>query len=149
GGTGGTQGQACAVDESNHVYLAGSTFSPNGIASEGHQNMHGGDWDAYLAKFDRTGPFDGIVSLQDLEQSFTIWPNPSVGDRFFLQTQGSGLADVQIFDGLGKLQRKLKLQLTPSQAPVEVALRSELAKGLYMVRLTMEGRSSVAPLMIE
>ncbi|MCO6482797.1 MAG: SBBP repeat-containing protein [Flavobacteriales bacterium] len=56
GGVGGDYGSSCAVDGSNNVYLAGETESATGIASGGHQNTHGGgDFDAFLVKFDPAG----------------------------------------------------------------------------------------------
>ncbi len=151
GGTGDDVGYSCAVDDSDHVYMAGSTGSDTAIASGGYQNTYGGDggYDAFLAKFEGTAPFDGIASVQDPQEPLPLWPNPNTGDRFFLQSPSTGPTEIQLFDALGQLQRTWHMQTTPGQAPVEVALGSELAKGLYMVRVTMEGRSSVAPLVIE
>jgi len=148
GGTGNDFGRSCSVDGSGNVYLAGITYSTTAIASGGHQNTFGGNIDALLVKFE-SGTGTGFISMEDRDPSFSIWPNPNAGDHFFLQPQQSGLAVVQLFDALGKLQRTEQLQLSASQAPVEVALGSHLAKGLYMVRITVAGRSSVAPLMIE
>jgi len=56
GGSLGEEGYGCAVDASGNVYLSGHTKSTSGIASGGHQNTYGGgDWDAYLVKFDGDG----------------------------------------------------------------------------------------------
>ncbi|MBK9147315.1 MAG: hypothetical protein IPM12_05765 [Flavobacteriales bacterium] len=46
---------SCAVDASGNVYLAGRTGSTSGIAIGGHQNISGGDDDAFLVKFDAAG----------------------------------------------------------------------------------------------
>lgn len=42
-------------DASGNVFLVGSTYSPTGIASNGHQNTLGGDQDAFLVKFNSLG----------------------------------------------------------------------------------------------
>lgn len=56
GGTSEDRGEYCAVDSNGNVYLAGYTSSTSGIASSGHQDMHGGGiWDAFLVKFAPTG----------------------------------------------------------------------------------------------
>jgi hypothetical protein len=51
-----TYGLSCAVDGNRNVFLAGTTTSPNSIASVGgHQSTFGGFWDAFLVKFDAAG----------------------------------------------------------------------------------------------
>lgn len=55
GGSGGESGEACIVDGSGNVYLAGFTTSTSGIASGGFQNTLGGSTDAFLAKFNANG----------------------------------------------------------------------------------------------
>ncbi len=57
GGTLSDQGQACTVDGSGNVFLAGSTNSATGIASGGHQNVSGSPGlDApFLVKFNSEG----------------------------------------------------------------------------------------------
>lgn len=55
GGTGGESGEACIVDGSGNVYLAGFTTSTNAMASGGYQNTLGGSTDAFLAKFNASG----------------------------------------------------------------------------------------------
>ena len=46
---------AIATDIAGNVYLASSTNSDTGIASGGFQNNIGGQWDAFLVKFDANG----------------------------------------------------------------------------------------------
>ena len=55
GGNGGDQAHSCAVDQDNNVFLAGSATSELAIASDGHQNIHGGLYDAFLVKFNSNG----------------------------------------------------------------------------------------------
>ncbi len=55
GGDSLEEGRACATDRSGNVYLTGETVSANGIASGGFQNTKGGDYDAFLVKFDAAG----------------------------------------------------------------------------------------------
>jgi hypothetical protein len=57
GGASADFGQSCATDASGNVYLAGYTASTSGIASGGHQNVHGnsGGFDTFLVKFDAAG----------------------------------------------------------------------------------------------
>ena len=149
GGANNDEGTSCAVDGNGNVYLAGTTASDTAIADGGHQETYGGGvFDAFLVKFDGDATV-GITSTEDGERSFSIWPNPNTGDRFFLHAHESGLAEVQLFDALGKLQRTEHLQWIQGQAPLEMNLGSDLTKGLYLVRITVEGRSSVAPIMIE
>ncbi len=45
----------CSTDNSNNVYVAGFTASSNNIASGGHQNTYGGDYDAFLVEFNTNG----------------------------------------------------------------------------------------------
>ena len=46
---------ACAVDISNNIYIAGHTSSTNLITTGGHQNTFGGTTDAFLVKFNPSG----------------------------------------------------------------------------------------------
>jgi hypothetical protein len=61
GGSAADAGNSCCVDNSGNVFLAGGTFSSNGIAAGGHQNTYGGDaggqyyGDAFLVKFNGAG----------------------------------------------------------------------------------------------
>jgi len=55
GGSDDDRGTHCHVDKSNNVYLAGRTLSTSGIASGGHQTAHGGDYDAFVVKFNPAG----------------------------------------------------------------------------------------------
>ncbi|MEO8588726.1 MAG: hypothetical protein ABI432_05105, partial [Flavobacteriales bacterium] len=57
GGAFDDQGNACATDGENNVYMAGWTGSSTVIASGGHQNTFaGGTWDAFLVKFEGDEP---------------------------------------------------------------------------------------------
>ena len=89
-----------------------------------------------------------ILSPQTQEPFFSIWPNPNAGDRLYLQLPGAGTAEVQLFDALGKLQRSVRVRSVPDHTPMGMDLGGGLAKGLYLVRVTMDGRSSTAPLVI-
>lgn len=55
GGSDADFASACATDADGNVYLTGSTGSLTGIASGGHQNEHGGYFDAFLVKFHSDG----------------------------------------------------------------------------------------------
>jgi len=55
GGSAVDDARSCATDNSGNVYLAGETNSPNAIASEGHLDTLGGDFDAFLVKFSANG----------------------------------------------------------------------------------------------
>ncbi|HLG02912.1 MAG TPA: SBBP repeat-containing protein, partial [Bacteroidia bacterium] len=44
-----------ATDSGNNVYLAGLTNSTTGIAANGYQNTIGGNYDAFLVKFESSG----------------------------------------------------------------------------------------------
>ncbi len=49
------EGSSCAIDVNGDVYLAGGSLSSNSIASGGHQNTFGGNYDAFLVKFNSNG----------------------------------------------------------------------------------------------
>lgn len=55
GGAEYTNGYACSTDSIGNVYLAGGTTSTAAIASNGHQSYFGGDFDAFLVKFNSNG----------------------------------------------------------------------------------------------
>lgn len=55
GGSDDDRGTYCHVDKNNNVYLAGRTMSASSIASGGHQTTHGGDFDAFVVKFNSSG----------------------------------------------------------------------------------------------
>jgi hypothetical protein len=56
GGEDTDEGMDCATDKYGNVYLAGQTTGGYSIATEnGHQHAYGGNTDAFLVKFDRTG----------------------------------------------------------------------------------------------
>jgi hypothetical protein len=55
GGSGEDNGYNCATDMSGNIYLAGSTFSSNNIASGGHRNTQGDSANAFLVKFNNAG----------------------------------------------------------------------------------------------
>ena len=56
GGTATDYGQAVCFDEYNNITVAGGTFSSNGISTPGSfQPAIGGDYDAYIGKFNTLG----------------------------------------------------------------------------------------------
>ena len=56
GGRNNDEGNSVAVYGSGNVYLGGWTYSTNAIATTGsHQSSYGGDWDAFLVKFNSSG----------------------------------------------------------------------------------------------
>jgi hypothetical protein len=55
GGPAEERAYSCHVDGSNDVYIAGYTESSTNIASGGHQNLYGGNPDAFLVKFNSSG----------------------------------------------------------------------------------------------
>jgi len=56
GGTYEENGFGVGVDNSNKIYLMGTTNSTSGIATSGtYQTLHGGGDDAFIAKFDSSG----------------------------------------------------------------------------------------------
>jgi hypothetical protein len=76
-------GYGIARDDSGYVYLAGPTKSPDFPTTVGaFQTVHGGFWDAWVAKLDMRGysvPVVLIVSETDLPKSFMLhqnYPNP-------------------------------------------------------------------------
>ncbi len=84
GGPGTDNGRACAVDGSGNVYLAGATNSITDIASGGHQNMTGGDNDAFLVKFDSDGIHLWSTYYGGLATDYGLSCTVGVNDDVFL-----------------------------------------------------------------
>ncbi|MDY6851872.1 MAG: SBBP repeat-containing protein, partial [Thermodesulfobacteriota bacterium] len=55
GGNANDEGQSVAVDASGHAYMTGRTLSSDFPLAGPYQNSSGGDWDAFVTKFDQTG----------------------------------------------------------------------------------------------
>lgn len=150
GGTNDDRSNSCAVDGSGNVYMAGLTYSSEGIASGGHQNtFEGSTLNGYLVKFDGAPSIGTTIrEPQDLERTISIWPNPNFDGRLFLQMEGNGAALVQLYDALGKLQQTEQIRSISDNVPLEIMLDDGLAKGIYVVRCTVNGRTYDAPLLI-
>ena len=89
-----------------------------------------------------------ILSPEDRDPTFSIWPNPNTDGQLNIRAEGSGLAEVRIFDSLGRLYKTDQFRSTGGHDPIHMALGDDLPKGIYLVHLTLEGRSSTAPLVI-
>jgi hypothetical protein len=151
GGTGEDFATSCASDGGGSVYMAGYTESDTGMAYQGHQNTFAGNpGDGFLVKFATGSSPNGISSQESPMPAVAVWPNPGHGDHFFLRIPGTrGEVDLRVFDSLGRLRLSRQLRLMPGRASVEVDFGSDLANGLYLVRVAMNGRSKTIPLMIE
>lgn len=77
GGNESDHAYASTVDDSGNVFIAGSTRSSTSIASNGHQNIHGGDWDAFLVKFNNSGTRQWATYYGDTSLD---WGNACVSD---------------------------------------------------------------------
>lgn len=55
GGTNKDIAESCVTDKQGNVYMSGSTWSNNYIASGGHQNSYSANADAFLVKFNNQG----------------------------------------------------------------------------------------------
>nr|MBP7449587.1 hypothetical protein [Flavobacteriales bacterium] len=80
----------CAVDPSGNAYLSGTTDSNSGIQSGGHQSTIGGDFDAFLVKFEdrsiATGVINGpICTGQAVSVPFTVSGAFNAGNTFTAQ----------------------------------------------------------------
>lgn len=89
-----------------------------------------------------------ILSLEDRRPAFSIWPNPNTGGQLNIRAEGSGLAEIRVFDSLGKLEKSAHFRFAGDGDPVHMTLEGGLPKGIYVVHLTLEGRSSTVPLVI-
>lgn len=76
GGSEADHGVSCTTDFLGNVYIAGTTFSFNSIAYNGHQNTFGGNCDAFLAKLDKQGNNVSIQELPAAGKVFHLYPNP-------------------------------------------------------------------------
>jgi len=143
GGHYGCVGYSCATDSNGNVYLAGYTESLTGIASQGHQNTHGGGaefrYDAYLVKFDGIGT--GLNDIDLMESSNTVFPNP--GNGFFtLVTSAEGLVRITVKDISGR--EVLHESYTATLGAAHSIDISNEANGIYTLRIeTEKGTSGV------
>ena len=55
GGSDYDRGTGCTMDGNGTIYMTGSTSFSSGIASGGFQNIYGGNYDAFLVKFNNAG----------------------------------------------------------------------------------------------
>ena len=56
GGTSTDYGEGIVIDGSGNVYVTGNTVSTSGLSTTGaHQTTNGGNWDAFIVKFNSTG----------------------------------------------------------------------------------------------
>lgn len=55
GGIGEDNARDCSTDTSANVYIVGDTESGTAISSNGFQNAYGGNFDAFMAKFNKNG----------------------------------------------------------------------------------------------
>ncbi|NUO01323.1 MAG: gliding motility-associated C-terminal domain-containing protein [Saprospiraceae bacterium] len=62
GGDGADHTIAAQVDVFGNVYVGGRTTSANGLALDGHQNVYGGDQDAFLVKFCASLSFTAVLT---------------------------------------------------------------------------------------
>lgn len=78
----------------------------------------------------------------DAIEGLTMYPNPLKGDTLFLTSTANAAMSVQIFDVLGKEVLSTKVNNTS----VDV---SNLASGVYMVKITEEGKTATRKLVIQ
>lgn len=89
-----------------------------------------------------------ILSPEDRKPTFSIWPNPNTDGQLNIRAEGSGLAEVRVFDSLGRIHATGHFRFTGGRDPEQMTLGDDLPKGIYLVQLTLEGRSTTAPLVI-
>jgi gliding motility-associated-like protein len=96
---GGPQDEAAygiALDQGNNVYLTGFTNSQMGIATpDAHQtNFNGGDWDAFLVKFDQGAQMEWgtYYGGSETDQSFAVAVDGN--DRAFIAGITSSVQDI-------------------------------------------------------
>lgn len=83
GGNGSEEGKACATDQTGNIFVVGMTNSSTGLATTGaHQSSLGGNWDAFIVKFNSAGSriwatyYGG--SAWDYSEACTTDPNGNV-----------------------------------------------------------------------
>ena len=87
------------------------------------------------------------VSTQELaDESFSITPNPSTG-LFFLTNEGSARdMDIQVFDLQGKLVYSDNMNISNGETK---SMNLDLAKGIYLAKLTNDNKVETHRLIIQ
>ncbi len=127
------------VDNSGNIYTGGGTATTTGMASGGAQNSFGGGQsDAYLVKL---GSCIGSVGVEDpnLNDLF-IYPNPSNG-KYFIETNGEPIEDIQVYDVQGKIiyTSKYQKQIDISSSP----------KGIYFFKINIGEKTYVKKIIVD
>ncbi|KAA5534897.1 T9SS type B sorting domain-containing protein [Taibaiella lutea] len=89
GGAGADAAEACTTDAFGNVYMTGWTTSTTGITSGGYQNVYGGGYDAFLAKFNASG----------IRQWATYYGGSSYEEGWHCATDASGNLYLSGFTG--------------------------------------------------
>lgn len=89
-----------------------------------------------------------ILSREGRRPDFSIWPNPNTDGQLNIRAEGNGQAEIRVFDSLGRMHGRAHVRSIGGQDPVRMTLGSDLPQGVYFVQLTLDGRSSTAPLMV-
>jgi hypothetical protein len=127
GDNGTTYGLSCQVDGSNKVYLAGMTSSNKNISKGGHQNIYGGNYDAFLAKFDNST--NSSISEKNKNRNINIYPNPSE-KMLHIETNEPEEWNAVISDSKGSKINQIQFQKS-TQLDI-----NNYAPGVYYIQLT-------------
>ena len=131
GGTSWDEGRSIAVDASENVYLAGTFVGTVDFNFPFSDNLTSvGSSDIFIAKY---GTGVGISKL-DLENNFTISPNPNHG-FFMLSILNSTITDktIAVTDVLGKTVWVSEHNFA-NKIPIDLSLK---AKGVYFARIVI------------
>ena len=147
---------SCALDGNGHVFIAGETRSPSGMAVNGHQDTHGGGlFDAFLVKFDGeisvgTGHDSGSATDRDIVY---IWPNPNQGDQLWVSLNGlphPPEVSVLIQDLLGRpMYEAMRTLKSDGRSASPIQLNGHLPKGCYTVSVRTGTLLGTAGLIIQ
>ena len=132
---------ATADNKANFKFRIVSIFAPstNEYAAVGATSTYGtgGAW--RLDNFTVTGSTLGVK--QNQIEGLKIYPNPVTNGTFFINTTSDSTKDVVVYDVLGKQVVK-----TSTTNAVNV---SNLKSGVYIVKITEEGKTATRKLVIK
>ena len=127
----------------NFAFRVVSIFNPSGGTQ--YEQVQGGGYNGSNGKwyFDNVGvKYSTLGTNSNNIQGLTMYPNPLSGNTLFITSTANAEMNVKIYNVLGKEVLSTKVNNTT----VDV---SNLASGVYMVKITEEGKTATRKLVIQ
>lgn len=89
--------------------------------------------------------YNGIVSVQELElNTFKVSPNPVMNNTLNIQLENATSANIEIVSSAGQIVKQMSTSSTSTAVDM-----NGLEKGIYMVKVTQNGTSSVQKVVLK